>query len=130
MTSSDLPKSTLFEQIGGTQRVEALVGEFYKRVFSDDYLRPFFDETSREKLEAMQMEFFSAALGGPVAFSGIDLRKAHADLEIARPHFSRFVEHLLDTLRSLNIPDHHTNQIIARISTYSGDILGDVSEDG
>ncbi|MCR9119783.1 MAG: group 1 truncated hemoglobin [bacterium] len=121
---------SLYEKIGGAEGVENLIGRFYQRIFADNELRPFFEETSVERLEKMQREFFSAAFGGPVEYSGIDLRSAHYDRGIRREHFSRYVEHLLETTKELGISESDVNEIVGRISTYAGDILGDVSESG
>lgn len=123
-------ESTLYERIGGREAVQRLVDDFYRRVCDDSELAPFFGHASMEKLIRMQREFFCAALGGPIAYSGMDLTKAHHGRGIQRAHFGRFVEHLLDLLAEHGVGEKEAAEIIQCISTYEGEITGDSSEDG
>lgn len=44
----------------------------------------------------------------------------------SRPdHFNRFVQHLLETLKGMQISEHDVDEIVRRISTYVDDITGD-----
>lgn len=121
---------TLYEQIGGRPTIAKLITAFYRRVFTDPELGPFFVHTSLEKLTHMQEEFFCIALDGPLPEDEISLSEAHQGRGIRREHLTRFTEHLLMTLQEVGVEDEHAKDIIARIATYSDEILGDVSVDG
>ncbi len=60
-------RASLYDRIGGEEAIEALIVVFYRRVFADPELSPFFEGVPRDRLQAMQHEFFSAALDGPIA---------------------------------------------------------------
>lgn len=122
--------STLYEQIGGKPTISKLINAFYKKVFTDPQLGPFFVHTSLEKLTRMQEDFFSIALDGPLPENEISLNEAHRGRGIGREHLTQFTDHLLATLNDVGVEDHHAKDIVARIATYSDEILGDVSEDG
>ena len=126
---SDQTKS-LFDRIGGQTAVTELVDDFYRRVCDDPDLAPYFEHASMEKLVRMQNEFFCAALGGPIQYSGPDLARAHHGRGIGRIQFSRFVEHLLGTLQSRGISDPDARDIIRSINTYEEEITSDASEGG
>ena len=119
-------QQTLFESVGGEQVIAELIDEFYDRVLVDPELKPFFKDTSVDKLRRMQGEFFSAALDGPITYTGRPLSHVHHGKGITKHHFARYVGHLIDTLRSRDITDQDVNDIISRISTYAGEITGDV----
>lgn len=51
---------------------------FYKRVYTDDALRPFFKTTDMAQLAARQSMFISMLLGGRVVYTGKDIHAAHA----------------------------------------------------
>ena len=121
---------TLYEQIGGKPTISKLINAFYKKVFTDPQLGPFFVHTSLEKLTRMQEEFFVIALDGPAPENEVLLRKPHQGRGIKREHLTQFTEHLLTTLKDIGIDDQHAMDIVARIATYSDEILGDVSVDG
>ena len=115
---------TLFDRIGGEYAVKRLVRSFYDRVLKDPELAPFFENASIQRLFNMQYEFFAAALGGPVAYSGLSIHKAHFGRGIEREHLARFVNHLIDTLKDWDVTDHEINQLISRINTYADDVTG------
>lgn len=121
---------SLFDRIGGQSTVAELVDDFYRRVCDDPDLAPFFEHASMEKLVRMQNEFFCAALGGPINYSGIDLAHAHHGRGVGRVQFGRFVEHLLGALQSRGISDEDAKNIIRRIDTYEEEITTDASEGG
>ena len=120
---------TLYQQIGA-ENIEKLVVNFYQYVLADPMLQPFFEETSIEKLQRMQIAFFTLALGGPPPESEISLYEAHLDRGIERRHLTRFTEHLMHTLREIGIDEDRASKVYERLATYSNDILGDTSVDG
>jgi hemoglobin len=121
-------KTTAFDRIGGVDGVRNLVVKFYKRVFADAALRPYFNGAKLEKLHAMQYEFFATALDGPIAYSGRSLYVAHQDMHIPRAHFQLFVGHLLETLKEFPLADDQTYAVIARVNTYADEIIGTSAE--
>jgi hemoglobin len=121
---------TLFERIGGEQMIAEVVDDFYDRVLADPELKPFFRNTSIDKLRSMQREFFGAALDGPTTYTGKPLSHVHHGRGITKHHFTLFVNHLLDTLRDRGINDQDVTDIINRISTYADEITGDISSAG
>jgi hemoglobin len=121
---------SLYDQIGGEEVIDSFIDNFYERVLADPVLAPFFAKTSMKKQRVMQKEFFAAALGGPLNYSGADLAIAHQGRGITSRHLARFTEHLIATLQDNGIEEMHVNGIIARIATYSREILGDTNVDG
>ena len=123
-------QQTLFERVGGEQTIRELIHEFYDRVIADPDLKPFFKNTSMGKLRRMQREFFSAALDGPITYTGRPLSYVHHGRGITKHHFALYVGHLIDTLRGRGINDQDVQDIIGRISTYADEITGDVGSVG
>lgn len=116
--------STLYERIGGDEAIAEALYDFYRRVFADPELSPFFEGVEAERLEGMQREFFSAALDGPVRYSGRPLHEVHADLGIELRHLSRFLDHLMEALAERAIDEADRYDIRSRINTYADDITG------
>ena len=121
---------TLFERVGGEQVIGELIHEFYDRIIADPELKPFFRKASIDKLRRMQLEFFSAALDGPISYTGKPLSHVHHGRGITMHHFALYVAHLLDTLRDLKISDQDVQEIIGRINTYADEITGGASSVG
>ena len=123
-------QQTLFERVGGEQTIRELIHEFYDRVVDDPELKPFFINTSMDKLRRMQREFFSAALDGPTTYTGRPLSYVHHGRGITKHHFALYVGHLIQTLKSLEIDEQHVQDIISRINTYANEITGDAGSIG
>lgn len=121
---------TLFEQVGGEQAIGELIQDFYDRVMADPELKPFFKNTSMDKLRRMQREFFSAALDGPITYTGRPLNYVHHGRGITKHHLALYVGHLIDTLRVHKIDDQNIQDIISRINTYAEEITGDIGSAG
>lgn len=120
--SEDTP--TLYQRMGGDEAIAEALYDFYRRVFADPELSPFFEGIEAERLEAMQREFFSAALDGPVRYTGRPLHVVHADLGIELRHLARFLDHLMDTLAERGIDEADRYDIRSRINTYADEITG------
>jgi len=117
---------TLFERVGGVRGVGEMVQQFYARVLADPRLRPFFENTSLDKLVRMQQEFFAAALDGPVATGGPDIAMIHQGMGIGREHVTLFVDHLISVLDERHaISRRDAMDIVFRIATYSDQVIGE-----
>ena len=125
-----MSEAELFETAGGAEGVTKLVDDFYARVFADHGLAPFFEKAPTEKLKRMQVELFSAALGGPAIYTGAPIREVHANLGIEKHHIARYVEHLLETLRSMDLYPNAVNAIYSRIAVQADDVTDGNTSDG
>lgn len=123
-------EETLYDRIGGSKVVSKLVFDFYQRVLADPELGPFFAETPVDKLRTMQAEFFSAALGGPIQYTGRSLSEAHAGRGISAKHLRLYLDYLLETLHDFDLDNDDRYDIVSRINTYADEITGATSVDG
>ena len=123
-------QQTLYDRVGGEQTIRELIHEFYDRVLADPELKSFFKNASMDKLRRMQLEFFSAALDGPITYTGKPLSYAHHGRGITKHHFALYVGHLIDTLQDRGINDQDVQDIIGRINTYADEITGDIRSAG
>ena len=115
---------TLYERLGGEAKMATIIDRFYDRVLADPELEPYFRETSMEALRRMQTEFFGMALDGPQTYTGLSLYRAHSGRGITARHFSRFVSHLIETLKEFGATAKDINAVVSRISIHSDDIVG------
>lgn len=120
----------LFEQLGGVEGVEEIVRDMYDRVLADRELRPFFLKANLERLRRMQFQFISAALGGPVVYSGAELGRAHGKVGVTEHAFAKFCGHLADAMEARGVDAGDVNDVMARLSMYKDPIVGQANEDG
>jgi hemoglobin len=121
MTST--PESTVYDAIGGEAALTAVVDDFYERVTGDARLAPFFAGVNMNRLKGRQVEFFTAALGGPHVYDGPSMKEAHAGRGISRADFDTVAYHLTSALVAAGVPGDLVSQIIEAIAPLADDIV-------
>lgn len=114
---------TIYDEIGGADAVAAVVEDFYGRVLADERLAAWFDGVDVRRLKAHQRAFIAAAFGGPDAYTGRSMADAHAGLDITPEAFARVVDHLVDTLIALGVPDETIGTIGAALFPLEAQIV-------
>ncbi len=116
-------EDSLYQKLGGKAAIDAAVELFYKKVLADDRVKHFFDDINMNAQRRKQKEFLSAALGGPLPWTGRDMRAAHADLSLNESHFNAIAENLVNTLKDLKISQDLIDQVVALVATTKDDVL-------
>jgi truncated hemoglobin YjbI len=87
-------------------------------------LEPYFTGVDMSRQSIMLAEFLAMAFGGPHAYSGRDLRTAHAGLPgLTDAHFDRVVAHLAAALRDHGVADGDVATVEAVAETLRADVL-------
>ena len=119
--------STLYEQLGGEAAVDAAVDNFYRKVLSDTRISKFFESVDMNQQAAKLKAFMTMAFGGPNHYAGKDLREGHAQMVKAGlndTHFDAVTEHLVNTLKELNVADNLIEQVTDIVEGARNDVLG------
>ena len=120
------PAQSLYEQLGGEAAVDAAVDVFYRKVLSDDRVSRFFDDVDMDIQIAKQKAFLTMVFGGPVAYTGKDMRTGHAHL-IARglndSHVDSVIEILGESLREVGAPEHLIAKVAAIAESARANVL-------
>ncbi|MFC6734286.1 MULTISPECIES: group 1 truncated hemoglobin [unclassified Haladaptatus] len=115
---------SLYAEIGGEQAVSQVVDDFYDRVLADDNLVGYFEDYDMAELRAHQVQFISAVAGGPVEYTGADMREAHAHLDISEPDFETVGQYLERALRENGVSDENVASIMDEVAALKAPILG------
>jgi len=116
----------LYDLIGGRQTVWAATEAFYKRVFADDTLRPFFKTTDMAQLCARQSMFISMLLGGRVVYTGKDIQTAHVHAReqgLNDGHFDKFLSHFREALREVGVEAGKVEKVTKLLETRRDAVL-------
>ena len=119
--------STIYDQIGGAGAMDAAVDVFYRHVLSDDRISYWFDDVDMERQAAKQKAFLTMAFGGPNNYTGLDMRKGHAQLVkrgLNDIHFNAVCENLKKTMEELNVPAKLINEAMVVAESTRNDVLG------
>lgn len=116
-------EKSLYHQLGGQPAIDAAVEAFYVKVLADSRIKHYFEDINMTKQRRKQKEFLSAAFGGPIPWTGKDMRKAHANLPgLTDVHFNAVAENLQKTLEELKIKP----ELIAQVMAIAGSVKNDV----
>ena len=96
---------------------------FYRKVFQDASLLPFFEGVDRARLELHQLLFLTQALGGPDGYDGRSLRVAHSGHRIEQRHFDVLTLHMEVAFLEMGIAPELVNRALATIRGFASDIV-------
>lgn len=117
-------EKSLYHQLGGKAAIDAAVESFYVKVLADARIKHFFDDINMSKQRRKQKEFLSAAFGGPIPWTGKDMRKAHAGLPgLSEVHFNAVAENLQKTLEELKVKPALIDQVMKIAASTRDDVL-------
>src|SRR5262249_24894444 len=119
--------TSLYEQIGGRATVEAAVTLFYRKEAADARINRFFEGVDIAGQTGQLESFFTMVLGGPQAYTGKDMQRAHAHLVktgLNDSHFNVVIELLGQTLGELGISHPLIVQVAAIAESTRLDVLG------
>lgn len=117
-------EDSLYQKLGGKAAINAAIDAFYVKVLADERVKHFFDDVSMDKQRRKQKEFLSAAFGGPLPWTGKDMRKAHEGMGLTEVEFNAIAENLVNTLKDLKISQELIDQVVAVALSVKDDVLG------
>lgn len=121
---SNVLEQSDYEAVGGAPAITAVVGRFYELVVADDRLAGYFEGVEMVRLKRHQVALVSQVMGGPVEYSGRDLRAAHEGMGISTDDFAVVVDHLVTALTEAGVP----SEIIGRVGAALGATEPDIVE--
>lgn len=120
-------RASLYEKVGGAAKIEELVEILYGKTLQDDQLKGFFADVCMHYQRYKLRVFLTMALGGPVRYTGNDLRSAHARLVergLDDSHFDRLALHLRSTLEVLELGSEEIDAVLAVVESTRNEVLG------
>lgn len=117
-------EESLYHQLGGKAAIDAVVDAFYVKVLADKRVKDFFADVSMDKQRRKQKEFLSSAFGGPLPWTGKDMRKAHEGMGLTEDHFNAIAENLVGTLKDFKVKQELIDQVVAIAVSTKDDVLG------
>jgi hemoglobin len=118
--------TSIFQKIGGIEALHDIVDKFYDKVMADTSLKGFFEGANMDIQRGKMKAFLMMALGGPVKFTGKDMRKAHLRLVadgLSDVHFHAVGAHLVATLQEFGVDDNILKEIGVVLESVRADVL-------
>ncbi|MFT3880660.1 MAG: group 1 truncated hemoglobin [Gemmatales bacterium] len=123
------PKRALWDRLGGEPAVKAVIHDFVLAAAPDPKVNFFrngqfkLDAAGVEKLERLLVELVSAVTGGPLKYTGRDMKSTHAGMKITDAEFDALAGHLVATLKKYKVPDAELMELVNIVASTRKDIV-------
>ena len=114
---------SVYAEIGGEAAIETIVEDFYDRVLADNRLVGFFEGMDMNELRTHQVQFISSVAGGPVEYTGDEMRTAHRHLDISEEDFDAVGTYLEQALRENGVDEENIEAIMSEVVALKDPIL-------
>ena len=121
-----MPQKSLYERLGGYDAITAVVNDLLPRLQADSLLGRFWqhrgeDGVKREK--QLLIDFLCACAGGPLYYTGRDMKTSHKGMKISERDWTAFLGHLNATLDAFQVPQAEREEAVAFIQSTKPDIV-------
>jgi hemoglobin len=121
--NAQMMQPSLYQRLGGTPAITAVVDDFVGNVAADRRINRFFAHTDIARLKFHLVQQICAGTGGPCFYTGRDMRTTHAGMGIRSRHFNALVQDLGKTLKKFKVPAREQNELVAILAPMKKDIV-------
>jgi hemoglobin len=119
-------EKSLYQRLGGYDAIAAVCNDLLPRLMSDPLLGRFWqhragDSIAREKQSLIN--FLCASSGGPMYYSGRDMKISHKGMRIGAADWPAFLGHLNTTLATFEVPTAERAEVLAFVDSTKSDII-------
>jgi hemoglobin len=121
-----MSNKTLYERLGGYDGISAVANDLLPRLQADPQLARYWlhrgeDGVHREK--QLLIDFLCSSAGGPLYYTGRDMKTAHKGMRITESDWSAFLGHVNATLKAFQVPQPERDQVVAFVQSTKADIV-------
>ncbi len=106
----------LYVDLGELPGITRITQDLLIRVHADPRTRDYFADASEKRLREKLIEQLCQVAGGPCAYTGRSMERAHEGLHITRAAFNALVEDLQEAMDQNDIPFRVQNRLLARLA--------------
>jgi hemoglobin len=117
---------TLYTRLGGYDAIAAVVSDLLPRLQQDPALSNFWErrpEDSLQRSKQLLIDFLCSGAGGPVYYTGRDMKTSHKGMRLSDGDWSAFMGHLHATLGTFKIPLTEREELVTFIESTKEDMV-------
>lgn len=121
-----MTEATLYTRLGGYDAIAAVVANLLPRLMADSLLARFWQNRGDDGLqreEQLLVDFLSNAAGGPMYYTGREMKVSHKGMGVSAADWNAFIGHLEATLDSFNLPAAERADVLGFIDSTRADIV-------
>ena len=117
---------SLYTRLGGYDAIAAVVDDLLQRLFSDPQVSVYWkgrNNATKKRDRQLLVDYLCQVAGGPVVYTGGDMKTAHAGLGISESDWQVSAGHLIATLEKLHVPEPEKQEVLTFVSSLKEDIV-------
>jgi hemoglobin len=117
---------TLYERLGGYDAICAVASDLLPRLQADPQLARFWQNRGEDGLrreKQLLIDFLCSSAGGPLYYTGRDMKTSHKGMKISERDWSAFLGHVGATLEAFKVPQAERDQVLAFVQSTKSDIV-------
>jgi hemoglobin len=125
----EVPRKPLWDRLGGETKVRAVARELLTTSAKDPKANvdrngnyPLTKDRT-DRIEQMLVELVSSVSGGPLKYTGRDLKSTHAAMKITEAEFDTVATHLVAALKKHEVSQAEIDELMAIIAPVKKDIV-------
>jgi hemoglobin len=117
------PAKSLYERLGATPGITAVVEEFVTTTGKDPRIEQFFVNADIPRLTKLRVEQICQNTGGPCHYTGKTMKESHATMHVKGVDFDAFIDDLTKTLAKLNVPAPETKEVLTAFASLRTEVV-------
>jgi hemoglobin len=120
------PQASLYLRVGGYDAIAAFADDLLARLTKDPQLAVYWKgkcQDSMRKERQVLVDFLCSITGGPVNYSGRDMKTSHIGLGITESEWETFARHAVASLNDLGVREREKADILALAGSFKDDIV-------
>ena len=121
-----MSSKTLYERLGGYDAISAVVNDLLPRLQADSGLARFWQHRGEDGLKRekqLLIDFLCSSAGGPLYYTGRDMKTSHKGMKISERDWAAFLGHLNATLEAFHVPQAERDEVVAFVQSTKPDIV-------
>jgi hemoglobin len=117
---------SLYQRLGGYDAIQAVASDLLPRLMADPQLGRFWQNRGEDGIQRekqLLVDYLCNAAGGPVYYTGRDMKLSHQGMGISNSDWQALIDHLTATLDKFGVPDAEKNDVLAFIESTKADIV-------
>ena len=117
---------TLYKRLGGYDAIAGVAGNLLPRLRGDPQLGRFWDNRGDDGIARegqLLVDFLCYSAGGPMVYTGRDMKLSHAGMKISESDWNNFIGHLEATLDHFEVPEAERSDVLGFIDGTKADIV-------
>ena len=117
---------SLYERLGGYDAISAVSNDLVDRLQADPQLGRFWQHRGEDGLKRerqLLVDFLCAACGGPMYYTGRDMKLSHKGMRISESDWNIFLTHAAATLDKFKVPQRERDEVVAFVLSTKADIV-------